>query len=315
MRFPVFFILLILCSAQPLIFAASNAMAQNANGSDSWEVSQSSPLLGGGNSGSEIGVKSRSDPSSVVIPLFSGGQSGLATTGKAPERIRFIAADNFPPFIFRDSEERLMGYNVDLAREICQSLKAACSLKIIPFNHLANTVFNGEADAVIAGVSMTPETLEKLSFSQIYMRFPGRFVVGRNSTLEPLPETLSGKRIAVVEGSRHEAFLERFFTDAVAVPFENEELARNALSRSNVDALFGDGMRLSFWLDTRTADGCCKFAGGPWLDPSYFSGGLAIATKAGNTKILNAINLGLTRLQSNGRLGELYLRYFPRGFF
>ncbi|GHB20945.1 hypothetical protein GCM10007094_06260 [Pseudovibrio japonicus] len=315
MRFSLFLLSLIFCSAQPLIFATSNAVAQIANGSDTWEVSQSSPLQGTENTGADIGVRARKAPSSVTIPLFSGGQSGIATTGKAPERIRFIAADNFPPFIFRDSEQRLMGYNVDLAREICQSLKAACSLKILPFNHLANTVFNGEADAVIAGVSMTPENLEKLSFSQMYMRFPGRFIVGKNSTLDPLPETLSGKRIAVVEGSRHEAFLERFFTDAIAVPFETEELARNAVKRSEVDALFGDGMRLSFWLDTRAADGCCKFAGGPWLDPSYFSGGLTIATKAGDTKMLNAINLGLTRLQSNGRLGELYLRYFPRGFF
>lgn len=315
MRFPLFFILLIFCSAQPLIFAASNAMAQNAYGTDTWAISQSSPLLGAGNDGSENAVNSRKAPSSVTIPLFSGGQSGLATTGKAPERIRFIAADDFPPFIFRDSEERLMGYNVDLAREICQSLKTACSLKILPFNHLANTVANGEADAVIAGVSMTPDNLEKLSFSQIYMRFPGRFVTSKRSTLEPLPETMGGKRVAVVQGSRHEAFLERFFTDAVAVPFENEELARNALVSSEVEALFGDGMRLSFWLDTQKANGCCKFAGGSWLDPSYFSGGLAIATKAGNTKMLNAINLGLTRLQSNGRLGELYLRYFPRGFF
>ncbi len=253
--------------------------------------------------------------SSMTIPSFSGGQSGLAITGKVPEKIRFVAADDFPPFAFRDSEQRLMGYNVDLAREICQSLKAACSLQVLPFEHLTNAVLNGEADAIIAGLSMTPNSLENLSFSQVYMRFPGRFSVAQNSSIEPLPETMDGKHVAVVKGSRHEAFLERFFAGANVVSFENEELARAALAQSKVDALFGDGMKLSFWLDTRTANGCCKFAGGPWLDPSYFSGGLAIATRGDNPKMLNAINLGLTRLQSNGRLGELYLRYFPRGFF
>ncbi|WP_068006096.1 transporter substrate-binding domain-containing protein [Pseudovibrio axinellae] len=290
-------------------------MAQDRSGSDKWVISQSSPLPGTGKVGAENGASEGTARSNVSIPMFSGGQSGLATTGKAPERIRFVAADDFPPFIFRDSEERLMGYNVDLAREICESLKAACSLKILPFGHLTNAVINGEADAAIAGLSMTPDSLQKLSFSQIYMRFPGRFVVKKESTLEPLPENLGAKRIAVVKGSRHEAFLERFFSEAIPVPFENEALMRNALMESQVDALFSDGMKLSFWLDTRAADQCCKFAGGPWLDPNYFSGGLTIAAKAGNAKVLNAINLGLSRLQSNGRLGELYLRYFPRGFF
>ncbi|WP_208990738.1 transporter substrate-binding domain-containing protein [Pseudovibrio sp. Tun.PSC04-5.I4] len=253
--------------------------------------------------------------STITIPIFSGGQSGISSTGKAPEKIRFVAADDFPPFVFRDSEQRLMGYNIDLAREICQNLKIACSLEIRPFGHLANTVVNGEADAIIAGLTITPDILNQLQFSRVYMRFPGRFVITKNSSLNPLPDTMESKKIAVVIGSRHEAFLERFFQDAIPVPFDSEELARKAIISSEVDALFGDGMRLSFWLDTKAAESCCKFAGGPWLDPGYFGGGLAIATKAGNTKTLNAINLGLSRLQTNGRLGELYLRYFPRGFF
>lgn len=286
-------------------------MAQEANNAISGSGSKPSE-----NSAPQNNEASDKNPVvQLTVPQFSGGQLPSASSTKAPEKIRFVAADDFPPFAFRDSEQRLMGYNVDLARELCQSLKIACSLEVKPFDELVRMVTDNRADAVIAGVSVTPNTLEQLKFSQVYMRFPGRFVVANDSFLNPLPDTLRGKRIGVVKGSRHEAFLERFFGTAIPVSYDSEALQRNALVNKDIDGLFGDGMRLSFWLDTAAAQKCCKFAGGPWLDPSYFGSGLAIGTRPDDLRTLNAINLGLARLQSNGRLGELYLRYFPRGFF
>ncbi|WP_371311987.1 transporter substrate-binding domain-containing protein [Pseudovibrio flavus] len=254
-------------------------------------------------------------PDAPPTPVFSEPQTFLNSTNKKPDKIRFLASDDFPPFSFRDGSGRLVGYNLDLARAICEELAIACSLQVKPFAQLIPALEGKEGDAIIAGLGISPGTLEKVSFSNIYMRFPGVFAVAKSFQEDPTPKSLRGKRVSVVDNSRHEAFLERFFTGTELISFDDDAKARAALVRGEVDAHFGDGMRLSFWLESEAALGCCKFSGGPWLDPYYFGEGMAIAVRLGDTITQTNINLALARLQSNGRLSELYLRYFPLGFF
>ncbi len=64
-----------------------------------------------------------------------------------------------------------------------------------------------------------------------------------------LPERLEGKKIAVIAGTAHEAFLKAMFTEAEVRPYPNAEAAREALRNKDVDLLFGDGISLAFWLN------------------------------------------------------------------
>ncbi len=93
------------------------------------------------------------------------------------------------------------------------------------------------------------------------------------------------------------------------------EAARTALIDGTVDAHFGDGLPLSFWLNSTAAAGCCRFAGGPWLEPGYFDEGLSIAMRKDDASTREAVNYALRRLQQTGAYRELYLRYFPISFF
>ena len=63
------------------------------------------------------------------------------------------------------------------------------------------------------------------------------------------PEQLEGKKVAVVAGTAHEAFLKTLFTEVDVRPYDTPELARDALRKGEVDLLFGDGISLAFWLN------------------------------------------------------------------
>ena len=63
------------------------------------------------------------------------------------------------------------------------------------------------------------------------------------------PEALEGKKVAVVAGTAHEAYLKALFTEAELQPYPNAEAARDALRKGEVDLLFGDGISLAFWLN------------------------------------------------------------------
>jgi polar amino acid transport system substrate-binding protein len=79
------------------------------------------------------------------------------------------------------------------------------------------------------------------------------------------------------------------------------------------DAYFGDAMRASFWLNANPD--CCTFAGQPYFRPDLFGDGLSVAVGAGHDTVRLAIDYALVRLKKSGVLDELYLRWFPVGFY
>ena len=229
--------------------------------------------------------------------------------------IRFATSGDFPPFDFLDSGGRLTGYNVDLAREICQELKVPCTIQMRPFDELVNALTERRADVVIAGLAATPALREKVELGEAYLTTPGRFVARKGVRLAATPEGLDGRWISVVSKSRHEAFVLENFPKARIAAYPTETAARDALRDGTVDMHFGDAMSLSFWLTGEASHSCCAYAGGPFLEQAYFGEGFRIGVAKGNRRLRRALDYALQRLAEDGTLGELYLRYFPLGYY
>lgn len=227
--------------------------------------------------------------------------------------IRFLTTADFPPFNYRDASGALVGYNVDLARNICTELKIACTVQSWPWEQAGKALADNQGDALIAGLAITPANGEKFDFSSIYLMLPGRFVARKPDISGFEPSRLAGKSVAVRKGSAHETFVRRYVDGARIVEFDDEMAALDAVRDGKADIYFGDAMRASFWLNGHPD--CCSFAGGPYFRPDLFGDGLAIAFPAGQDAVRKAVDAALVRLKRNGRLDELYLRWFPVGFY
>src|SRR6478672_7981002 len=249
----------------------------------------------------------------VVIP-------GFWDPRRRPERpdlsrvtlIRFITEIDYPPFNFSGPDGNPAGLNVDLARMICEELKIACTVQMRRFDTLLPSLSDNRGDAVMASIAVTPEARKLADFSDPYYRTPGRFAARRNSPINDVrPEQLEGKKVAVLAGTAHEAFLKALFTEADVRPYETPEQAREALRKGEVDLLFGDGISLAFWLNGTDSQNCCAFRGGPFIESRYFGEGVGIAVKRGNDTLRQGFNWALFRLWEKGRFSDLWLRYFP----
>ena len=250
---------------------------------------------------------------SVVVP-------GFWDPRRRPERpdlsriqtIRFLTDLDYPPFDYAGQDGNPAGFNVDLARRICDEIKVSCTIQARPFNTLLDALNENRGDAVIASIAPTAETRRRADFSDPYYRTPARFVARADSALgDVLPERLEGVKVAVIAGTAHEAFLKAMFTEVEVRPYPNAEAARDALRRKDVDLLFGDGIALAFWLNGTDSGGCCAFRGGPFLESRYFGEGIGIAVKRGNDLMRQTLNWALFRLWENGSYTDLWLRYFP----
>ncbi len=80
-------------------------------------------------------------------------------------------------------------------------------------------IASNRGDAVIASMALTPQLRARVDFTDPYYRAPARFVSRREAVLpEVRPEYLEGKKVGVIAGSSHEAYLKAMFTDAELQP-------------------------------------------------------------------------------------------------
>lgn len=276
----------------------------------------------------------QAEPAAVVAPPPQANRPGAVAPGaqaapqavpgfwdprRRPDRpdlsrltvIRFLTETDYPPFNFTGPDGNPAGFNVDLARLLCEEIKASCTIQMRRFETLVDSLLANRGDAIIASLAVTPQLRSRVDFTDPYYRAPARFVSRRDSVMsEVRPEYLEGKKVGAIAGSAHEAFLKAQFTDAQIVGYPNDDALRQALRRGEVDFIFGDAIALAFWINGTDSAECCVFSGGPFVESRYFGEGIGIAVRKGNDVLRQALNWAMFRIWEKGRYTDLWLRYF-----
>ena len=255
----------------------------------------------------------------LSLPTLVAAQGLAPADGEPPRRvaIRFMTDSDYPPFHYYDEEGVLTGFNVDMARAVCLELGTACDIQVRTWPELIPALRRGETDALVASHAITPQLLREFDVTDRYYFTPARFVGRRDApTLQATPEGLEGRRIGVVKGSAHEAYVRTFFPNSAVVTFESAELAWDAVRTSGaIDVAFGDGIALTFWINGTLSRGCCELKGGPYYEPKYFGDGVGIVVPKKDAQLKSLVNQAFTKLRASGRYDELLLKYFPNRVF
>jgi polar amino acid transport system substrate-binding protein len=264
-------------------------------------------------------------PANAQVTLAPGIDAGTIVPGfwdprRRPERpdlsritaIRFLTETDYPPFNYAGPDGTPIGFNVDVARLICAEIKVPCTVQMRRFDTLLKALEENRGDAVIASMATTAEARLHVDFSDPYYRPAARFVARKDTAITDVrPERLEGRKVGVIAGTAHEAYLKAQFTEVDRRAYPTANAARAALRQGEVDLLFGDAVALAFWLNGTDSGGCCAFRGGPFVESHYFGEGIGIAVKKGNDTLRQAFNWALFRLWEKGRFTDLWLRYFP----
>ena len=230
--------------------------------------------------------------------------------------IRFLTEDDNPPLNFALPDSAVAGFNVDIARAICGELQVGCTIQARRWDTMSDSLLTGKGDAVIASLAPSAAARAKLDFTQPYYQTPARFAVRRGAAFADVtPAGLAGKKIGVIAGSAHRAFIEAFFPLAVVAPYTDANAMREALRRKEIDALFGDGLALAIWLGGASSADCCAFAGGPYTESKYFGEGIGIAVRKEDADLRRALDWALARLWARGVYSEIFLKHFPISFY
>ena len=107
--------------------------------------------------------------------------------------IRFLTETDYPPFNFTGPDGNPAGFNVDLARMLCDEIKVTCTIQMRRFETLLDAIASNRGDAIIASLAVTPEMRARVDFTDPYYRAPARFVSRRDAVMPEIrPEYLEG---------------------------------------------------------------------------------------------------------------------------
>lgn len=207
------------------------------------------------------------------LPLLFDSRERLAKPDLSSlVRLRFLTTIDFPPFNFTDQNGKLAGFNIDLAREICNELEIAskCQIQALPFVDLNAALAASQGDAVIAGIAVSEELRRQFAFSRPYLMLPARFVRNLKAPIKGEDASaLADHSVGVVKTTAHEAMLSAYFPKVKVVPFDSKDALLVALREGKVEAAFADSSSFRSGFRHRLRPNAARCSTGP-ISPSSF---------------------------------------------
>lgn len=214
--------------------------------------------------------------------------------------------DSFPPLGFRDENNEVVGYDIDLAREVCRRLGKTLVCQPIDWSAKEQELNTGKIDCIWNGFTMTEERKAAMAFTDAYLDNAQVVVVRADSGIRGLSD-LKGRIVGIQSGSSAQDALEdRPDFKAIlknVVEFKENITALNDLELGNIDAVV---------MDQVVANYSIKQTGKPF---AVLSEGLAfeeygIAFRKSDTALRDLVQSTLVEMASDGTVRRISEQWF-----
>lgn len=116
--------------------------------------------------------------------------------------------DSFPPMGYRDKDNKIVGFDVDLAKETCKRMGIKAKFQPVSWESKEQELSSKNIDCIWNGFGITPEREKVLTFTEPYMSNPQIFVVLADSGIKTEAD-LKGKVVAAQSGSTAYATIDK----------------------------------------------------------------------------------------------------------
>ncbi|XZG70519.1 transporter substrate-binding domain-containing protein [Chitinibacteraceae bacterium HSL-7] len=249
-------------------------------------------------------------------PAAPAAATAEAGQPAAPERVLRVALEGrYPPFEYLDSNQQLVGFNIDVANALCESMHVRCEFKRYDWDGLIPALERGDADAIIASMSVTEERKQRVLFTDIYTRVPGAFVAAKNAKfIWPVvtAERIQGKAIGVAADTTFDDYLKNGLeSDGVKViRYPSVEELFAALNAGEVELAFGDSAVFSDFMKTPENSMRFEFVANTVKNDPWLGDGEAIAIPKNKPELQVEMNEALQKLVASPTYQDLQNRYF-----
>jgi octopine/nopaline transport system substrate-binding protein len=265
----------------------------------------------------------------LLAALLAVGLSVGCADAKDWTHIRAATEGSYPPFNSTTPDGKVIGYEPDLLKNVCDRLKITCETIVQDWDGLIPGLKAGKFDVIMSGMSITPKREETLAFTIPYTQSPTTFAVMGDSALAKLPLTgtdldvtdqkaameklapvrdaLKGKVVGVQVATIQADLMGQLLPGIELRSYKtNDEVALD-LQAGRVDAWIGSQSNLSSGV--KAASGEIVYAG-PLLKNGLLGKGSAMGLRKEDTDLKTLLDKGLNEAIADGTAKRLSIQWF-----
>ena len=267
-----------------------------------------------------------------IFKFFLSSIAALAIflSSAQADSIRIGTEGAYPPWNSKDASGNLIGFEVDLAKELCAIMKHECTIVEQDWDGMIPGLIMRKFDAIMAGMSITDERMKTINFSQGYADEVASLAVMKGSDLEGMdtPEginlslggsdvksalktltaALAGKTIGVQTATIHQNFLESGDVGSVKVrTYKTQDEVNLDLAAGRIDAALAAAVAFS---DYAEKSGKSVVLVGPTFSGGTFGNGVGVGIRKDDTQLLKDFNKAINKARKKGKISELAIKWF-----
>lgn len=218
--------------------------------------------------------------------------------------------DEFPPMGFRDENNEIVGFDIDLAKAVGEKLGVEVQFQPIDWSAKEIELESGKVDVLWNGLTISDERKETMDFTDPYLDNKQIIVVKNDSGIQAKAD-LEGKVVGIQEGS---TAIDAVEADELASAIELSTYDTNILALADldigrVDAVVADEIVLRYYLAHNDND-FRVIEDGDFGDEVY-----GVAVKKGNAELLTAIQAALDEMDKDGTAATISTTWFDEDIY
>ena len=258
--------------------------------------------------------------------LTAGMSVGAAA---AADKITIATEGAYAPYNFKDSAGNLVGFEVDLAAELCTRMEIECEIVEQAWDGIIPSLVAKKYDAIMAGMSIKAEREKVISFSRYYAATPIRFAVPKDSDLagfessidaitldevddaeqaaiDELKAALDGKTVGVQASTTHESFMQEYMPDIDLKSYDTMDNMILDLQAGRIDA----GYTAVTFLKPIVEKSGDIVEVGPDMTGGPLGQGVAVGLRQEDTELREKFSAAIDSTIADGTLSKLAVQWF-----
>ena len=268
----------------------------------------------------------------IVAALALGAivaAAGTAAEAKEWKKIRIATEGAYAPWNATDPSGKLIGFEPDLALELCKKMKAECEIVAQDWDGMIPAIQQGKYDAIMAAMSITDEREKVITFAGPYgtepsmfgtmktspltkVTFPGeRFDLSKDdpkAAIAALNDALKGKTVGVQTSTIQANFMERLLPQVSVRTYDKLDNAGIDMAAGRIDAIFGDRSAVDAIMKADAGKNMTLF--GPAFSRGVLGNGVGVGLRKADGDLKELFDKAIAEATKDGTIGKLSTQHF-----
>jgi octopine/nopaline transport system substrate-binding protein len=245
--------------------------------------------------------------------------------------IKIATEGAYAPYNFKDAGGNLVGFEIDLAADLCKRMGIECTLVEQAWDGIIPSLVAGKYDAIMAGMSIKAKREKVISFSRYYVATPILFTVLKTSplagyktklesmtlddvdaeekaVLDDMKKAFKGKKVGVQVSTTHEDFMNDMMPEIEIASYDKMDNMILDLIAGRIDIGLTS---LSFLTPLmKKPEGKKLQLIGPSMTKGPFGRGVAVGVRKEDTKLRDMFSKAINEAIKDGTMSKLAVQWF-----